>query len=117
MKALGIVFLYDRVMGSPESVSKEFSEYFPGVTEDLIKSNLLNLSELKGIIDSNRIYWGGIKEDFYKLLEDETAIGGIALKVFEQYSKLKAADEVRSLVYDGEKAPWKFKIAICVLYE
>ena len=117
MKAIGIVFLYDRVMGAPDVVAKEFSDYFPRISEDLVKTDLLNLAELKEIMDLKKIYWGGIKEGFYELLEDEMSIGGIALKIFDQYSKLKASDEVKSLIYDAEQVPWNFRIAVCVLYE
>jgi len=117
MKAIGIVFLYDRSLGAPAKVAKEFSEYFSDVTEDLVKSNLLSLTEVKEIIDLNRIYWGGIKENFYEILEDDRAIGGLAIEVFEGHSNLKAADDVKSLIYDEKQVPWKFKIAVCILYE
>ena len=117
MKAIGIVFLYDRVMGSPDVVAKEFSQYFPSITEDLMNSKVLDLAELKDIMDSNKIYWGGIKEDFKSFLKDEPSIGGIAINVFEQNSNLEVSDEIKTLIYNGEKAPWKFDIVVCVLYK
>ncbi len=117
MKAIGIVFLYDRVIGSPDVVAKEFSQYFPSITEDLMNSKVLDLAELKDIMDSNKIYWGGIKEDFNSLIENKLSIGGIAINVFEQNSNLKVSDEVKSLIYDGDKAPWKFKVVVCILYK
>ena len=116
MNAIGIVFLYDRIMGAPDIVSKEFSEHFPGISEDLVKSKLLELSELKPILDSKMIFWGGVTEKFYDFLEDDEVLGGIAIKVFEKHSPLKTSDEVKCLIYDREKVPWKFTIAVCVLY-
>jgi len=116
MKAIGIVFLYDRVMGAPDTVSKEFSEYFPGISEDLVKSKLLNLLELKTLLESKMVFWGGVTEKFYEFLDDEVVLGSIAIKVFENHSPQKAGDEVKCLIYDREKTPWKFTIAVCVVY-
>lgn len=116
MNALGIVFLYDRVMGAPDAVSKEFSEHFPGISEDLVKSKLIDISQLKLIIDSKMIFWGGVTEKFYEFLDDEVVLGSIAIKVFEKHSPQKTGDEVKCLIYDREQAPWKFTIAVCVLY-
>ena len=117
MNAIGIVFLYDRVMGGPDTVSKEFSEYFPGISEDLVKTKLLKISDLKPILDSKMIFWGGVTEKFYEFLDDDVVLGGIAIKVFEKYSSQKAGDEVKCLIYNREQVPWKFTVVVCVLYK
>jgi len=116
MNAIGIVILYDRVMGDPEVVAKEFSEYFPGISEDLVKSKLLEISELKTILESKRVFWGGVKEKFYEFLDNYDFLGILAKEVFEKHSPLKAADEIKCLIYDREQVSWKFTIAVLVLY-
>ena len=73
--------------------------------------------ELKNVLDSKSIYWGGIRENFEKILENDEAIGRLAWKVFNDQSGKEASDEVKSLVYDGSKAPWKFTLMACVLYD
>jgi len=118
MKAIGIVMLYDRQVGEPQEVSKNFfGENFSLVTEGLISQELIDLIQLKNILDSKSIYWGGIRENFENFLEDDEAIGRLAWKVFNDQSGKEASDEVKSLVYDGSKAPWKFTLMACVLYE
>ncbi len=118
MKAIGIVMLYDRRVGDPQEVSKTFfGENFSIVTEGLVSQKLIDLIQLKNILDSKSIYWGAIRENFEKFLEEDEAIGRLAWKVFNDKSGKEASDEVKSLVYDGSKAPWKFTLMACVLYE
>ncbi|TFG14881.1 MAG: hypothetical protein EU531_08870, partial [Promethearchaeota archaeon] len=78
MKALGIVFLYDRALGAPEDLAKKFSENFTIVTENIVLENLVELVDLKEIMDKNRIYWAGIKENFVEILNNEEIIGKLA---------------------------------------
>ena len=117
MNAIGIVFLYDRKRGPPEEISVGFSENFAQITEDLVKQELLNLPELKVIIDSQSIYWGGIKERFNEILTDENEIGKIAWVVFKNNTGIEANDEINSLVYDGTIAPWGYTLLACIIYE
>lgn len=117
MKAVGLVFLYDRSLGEPEVVSKDFSEFFSSVSENLVKEGLLTLPDLKLIIDNQLIFWGGIKENFEQISEDDEAIGKIAWQVFTSNSSVKISDEVKSLVYDGSKSPWEFTLMACVVYK
>ncbi|MFX1410052.1 MAG: hypothetical protein ACFFA6_06850 [Promethearchaeota archaeon] len=117
MKAIGLVFLYNRSEGNPEAISKKFSKHFPMVTENLVTHGLINLPELKEIMDINQIYWAGIKERFLEILENEDAIGKLAWKVFKDFSGKEPFDEVKSLIYDGDTVPWNFTLMACVLYE
>ncbi|MFX0072268.1 MAG: hypothetical protein ACFFAO_14375 [Candidatus Hermodarchaeota archaeon] len=118
MNAIGIVMLYDRREGAPEDISKQFfGENISLVTENLVKQNLIELPALKEIMDSRSIYWGGIKENFEEILENNEAIGKLAWKVFKDQAGKDASDEVKSLIYDGTKVPWKFILMACVLYE
>ncbi|MHA1148141.1 MAG: hypothetical protein ACTSR8_07830 [Promethearchaeota archaeon] len=117
MEAIGLVFLYNRQQGEPTEISKMMSEYFAGITEHLVTEGLMGLNDLKKIMDNKYIYWGGIKENFSQLLDQEEKIGGIAIELFESYSGEKAQDEVKSLIYDGEQAPWGFTLIACVLYK
>ena len=118
MKAIGIVMLYDRKVGDPQEISKNFfGENFSIVSEGLVSQELIELPQLKELLDSKSIYWGGIRENFEKILEDEEGIGRLAWKVFHDQSGKEASDEVKSLVYDGSKAPWDFTLMACVLYE
>jgi hypothetical protein len=118
MKAIGIVLLYDRKIGSPEEISKTFfGENFSKVTEGLVTQGLIELVDLKTILDAKSIYWGGLKENFKDVLENDEAIGRLAWKVFNDQSGKEASDEVKSLIYDGSKTPWKFTLMACVLYE
>ncbi|MFX1238924.1 MAG: hypothetical protein ACFFAS_08455 [Promethearchaeota archaeon] len=117
MIAKGIVFLYDRNIGTPQDISSKFSEYFPQITENLVKEGLLTLPDLKEIMDLKHIYWGGIKENFDELLLDEDSIGKVGWQVYNKHSGKEASDEVKSLIYDGNKAPWNYSLVVCVLYE
>ena len=116
-KPCGIVMLYDRSEGDPQKVSKKFSESFSDVTENLFKQELIGLSELKEIITSRKIYWAGIKEKFSEILEDTETLGGLVRKVFMDHSGTEPSDEVKCLIYDGEKAPWGYSIVAGVVYE
>ena len=117
MKAIGLVFLFDRKLGIPEEISKEFSQYFPDISENLVLENLLGLPELKEIMDKKRIYWAGIKENFEFILENDNSIGKIAWKVFKDFFGEDPSEEVKSLVYNGTQAPWKFSVIVCVIYK
>lgn len=117
MKPTGIVFLYNRNIGSPKDVSKKFSQYFADMTENLVKEGLLDLPALKEIIDLKSIFWGGISKDFDKVLGDSEAIGSIAWKIFYDHTKREASDDIKSLVFEESAAPWKFSLIVCVLQE
>ena len=116
MRAIGIVFLYDRTIGEPQDISKKFSMHFSDVGENLVLEGLMDLTDLKEILDTKRIYWGGIKQDFQELLNDDDSIGKIAWKVFFDNSKIEPSEEVKILIYEKEKAPWNFSLMVCVLY-
>lgn len=117
LKALGIVFLYDRTLGAPEDLAKKFSENFTFVSENIVLENLVQLVDLKEIMDKNRIYWAGIKENFDEIINNEEIIGKLAWKVFKDNSTIDASDEVKSLIYNGDKVPWNFPLIVCVLYQ
>jgi len=117
MSAFGIVFLYNRNIGNPQKVSKNFSKYFSDITENLVNQDLLGIIELKEIIDSKRIYWGGIRENFAELLNNEELIGQVAWKVFKENSGTEPSDEVKMLIYDEKKTPWNFTLMVCVIYK
>ncbi|MEJ2296655.1 MAG: hypothetical protein P8Y23_18050 [Candidatus Lokiarchaeota archaeon] len=116
-KSLGIVFLYDRKLGAPKEVAKNFSEHFTTVSENIVLENLVSLTDLKEIMDKNRIYWAGIKENFEKIILEDEMIGKLAWKVFKDNSSIEASDEVKSLIYNKEKVPWNFPLMVCVLYK
>ena len=59
----------------------------------------------------------GIRENFKEVLESDDAIGKLAWKVFKEQSGKEASEEVKSLIYDGAKTPWKFTLMACVIYE
>ena len=117
MKAIGLVFLYNRKLGTPEEISKQFSEHFANVSENLVLEKLLGLVELKDILDNQRIYWAGIKENFESIMEDNDSIGKIAWKVFKDFFGEEPSEEVKSLVYYGINTPWHFPVMVCVLYK
>ncbi len=117
MKAIGLVFLYDRNEGSPQEVSSNFFSHFSNVTENLIFAKLMELQELKEILDMKRVYWGGIKQNFLEMQDDETSLGKIAWKVFTDNSGIEPSEEVSSLIYEEKDAPWKFTLDACVIYE
>ncbi|TXT67262.1 MAG: hypothetical protein BAJALOKI1v1_140030 [Promethearchaeota archaeon] len=117
LEPLGIVFLFNMDEGKPEEVSKRFSEQFSGVTETLVRQGLLELVELKKILDEKKVYWGGIKKDFEKVLQNSDMIGDLAWQVFQNHTNIEASEDVKALIYDGEQAPWNFSLIVCVLYE
>jgi hypothetical protein len=117
MKAIGIVFLYDRILGAPEQISKNFSSHFSKVSENLVLEGLIELSELKEILDTKKIYWAGIKKDFQELQKNENMIGEFAWKVFKDYSGIEPSEEVKSLIYKANYVPWNFTLMTCVLYK
>lgn len=117
MNAIGIVFLYDRNMGSPEEMSGKFKDYFAQVTENLVKEGLLDLIELKRIIDSLNIYWGGVRENFNDILKDTDTIGKLGWMTFKNHTNIEAKDEIKSLIYDEGLAPWVHALIVCVIYE
>ena len=51
MKAIGLVFLYNRAQGEPAEVSKSVSEYFHNITENLVTEGLIGLPESKEIME------------------------------------------------------------------
>lgn len=114
---LGIVFLFNMKEGKPEDVSKNFSEYYSGVTQNLVREELLELVELKDIMDKKLIYWGGIKENFELVVQDEEMIGDLAWQVFHNHTNIEASEDVKCLIYDGNQAPWGFTLLACVLYK
>ncbi len=117
MKAIGIVFLFDKKVGSPEDISKQFSKYFSNVSENFVKEGLMDLVELKSILDSKKIFWGGIKEDFENLLKNDELIGDLAWNVFKKHVNIEAAEDIRTLIYQASDAPWGFTLIANVLYE
>ena len=117
MNAIGMVFLYDRNIGAPEEISDKFKEHFPQVTENLVKEGLLDLPNLKKLIDSQYVYWGGIRESFSEIIADVDAIGKLGWMTFRNHTQIEANDESRSLIYDKARAPWGFTLIACVLYE
>lgn len=116
-KAIGIVFLYNKEEGDPEEVSTELSDHFSDITQNLVNQELLGLPDLKEIMDDKKIYWGGITRDFEKIIEDNEAIVNIAWEVYNRHTGIEPSDEVKVLIYDGNKAPWNFTLMACVLYE
>ncbi len=117
MKSIGIVFLYNRNLGSPDEMGSKFSKYFTNVSENIVLEKLVQLNDLKEIMDKKRIYWAGIKENFSDILNDEGIIGKLSWKVFKDHSNIEASDEVKSLIYSGDKVPWNFPLIVCVLYQ
>ena len=117
MKAIGIVFLYNRNLGAPEEIAKNFSEDFTIVSENIVLENLVQLADLKEIMDNKRIYWAGIKEKFDVIINNEEMIGKLAWKVFKDHSSIEPLDEVKSLIYNSDKVPWNFPLMVCVLYQ
>lgn len=117
MNAIGIVFLYDRKLGTPEEISGKFKDHFSQVTENMVKEELLDLPELKKIIDSKNIYWGGIRENFNEILNDSDTIGKLGWMTFKNHTNIEAKDEIKSLIYDETQAPWGYTLIACILYE
>ena len=117
MKAIGLVFLYDRNEGVPQEVSAKFISHFSNVTENLVLEGLMQLTELKEILDMKRLYWGGIKQNFLEMQNDELLIGKVAWKIYTDNSGIEPSEDVKSLVYEEKDAPWKFALNVCVIYE
>ncbi|MHA1105979.1 MAG: hypothetical protein ACTSPN_09720 [Promethearchaeota archaeon] len=117
MKAIGLVFLYDRNEGFPQDVSANFISHFSNVTENLVLEGLIKLHEIKEILDMKRVYWGGIKQNFLEMQNDDTLIGKVAWKVYADNSGIESSEEVKSLIYEEKDAPWKFTLMVCVLYD
>jgi hypothetical protein len=117
MKAIGIVFLYDRTLGTPELVSKNFSSHFSNVSENLVLEGLLELPDLKFILDNKNIYWAGIKENFQEIQKNENMIGKLAWRIFKDYSGIESSEEVKSLIYETNNSPWNFTLMVCVLFK
>ncbi|TXT53432.1 MAG: hypothetical protein BAJALOKI2v1_970009 [Promethearchaeota archaeon] len=115
--AIGLVFLFNMKEGTPEKVSKEFSEYFPSVTENIVREGLLDLATLKKIIDEKKIFWGAVKKDFKKVVQNPDMMGDLAHQVYKNHTGVEASEDVKVLVYDGSQAPWGFTLMACVLYE
>jgi len=93
MNAIGIVFLYDRKLGSPEEMAGNFKDNFSQVTENLVSEGLLDLPELKKIIDSQKIYWAGVRENFAEVLGDSDTIGKISWITFKNHTNIEAGDD------------------------
>ena len=117
MKAIGIVFLFNRNIGTPEEISKKFSDYFSMVSENLVKEGLMDLVQLKDVLDAKRIFWAGIKEDFEKLHEDSNLIADLSWNVFKNHVNLEASEDIRTIIYNGSDVPWKFSLITSVLYD
>ncbi|MFO8017206.1 MAG: hypothetical protein R6U96_01100 [Promethearchaeia archaeon] len=118
MEAIGIVFLYDGKEGAPNEVSKKLSDYFGQITENIVKTaKLMDLAELKQIIDNKAIYYAGINKKFSDVLNDPQIIGQTAWEVFYKHTKREASEDIQTLVYDKANAPWEFTLMVAVLYE
>ena len=117
LKAIGIVFLYDRNEGGPETISKKFSNHFSSVSENLVSEKLLGLTDLKKIMDHQRIYFGGIRDRFSEIMEDESAFGRVAWKIFHDNSGIEPSEDVKSLIFEGKDAPWEFSLIVNVIYK
>jgi len=117
LKAIGIVFLYNRKLGAPEEMARNFSEHFTTVSENIVLEKLVQLADLKEILDNLKIYWAGIKENFDDITNNEELIGKLAWKVFKDHSSVEPSDEVKSLIYNGDKVAWNFPLIVCVLYQ
>ena len=118
MKPIGIVILYDRKEGAPEEMSSKFAgEFFTQVTENMVKEGMLEIGDIKEILDSKLIYYGGIKESFNQLVNNPDGLGQIAWKVFNNHTGKEPRDDVKMVIFDGEKVPWNHTIVACVVYD
>jgi len=117
MNAIGIVFLFDRKLGSPEEMAEKFKDNFSQVTENLVSAGLLDLPGLKKIIDSKKIYWGGVRENFDEVLGDSDIIGKLSWITFKNHTNIEAGDDIKSLIYDEGLAPWGHALIASILYE
>jgi len=118
MKPIGIVILYDRKEGAPEELASKFAgEFYSQVTENIVKERMLALGDVKDILDSKSIFYGGIKESFKELVTNPEGLGKIAWKVFNNHTGKEPIDDVKMVIFDGDKVPWHHTIAACVVYE
>lgn len=118
MIPIGIVILYDRKEGAPEEMaSKLAGEFFSQITENIVKERMLEIGDIKDILDSKLIYYGGIKESFKKLLDNPERLGQIAWKVFNNHTGKEPIDDVKMVIFDGQKVPWNHTIVACVVYD
>ena len=118
MKPVGIVILYDRKEGAPEEVASKFAgEFFSMITENLVKEKMLEISNIKEILDSKLIYYGGIKDNINDFIANPETLGQIAWKVFNTHAGKEPLDEVKLIIFEGNKVPWNHTIAACVVYE
>lgn len=117
MNAIGIVFLYDRKLGPPEEMAGKFKDNFSQITENLVSEGLLDLPELKKIIDAQKIFWAGVRENFTEILSDSETIGKLSWMTFKNHTNIEAGDDIKSLIYDEGLAPWGHALITSVLYE
>jgi hypothetical protein len=118
MKPIGIVILYDRKEGTPEELASKFAvEFFSQVTENLVKARALDIGDIKIVLDLKQVYYGGIKESFNELVENPDELGKIAWKVFNNHTGKEPIDDVKLVIFEGDKVPWNHTIAACVVYE
>ena len=118
MKPIGIVILYDRKEGAPEELSSKFAgEFFSQVTENLVKARTLDIGDIKVVLDAKQLFYGGIKESFIELVENPEGLGKIAWKVFNNHTGKEPLDDVKLVIFEGDKVPWNHTIAACVVYD
>ena len=118
LKPIGIVILYDRKEGTPEELSSKFAaEFFSQVSENVIKEKMLSLGEMKELLDSKMLFYGGIKEKFDEFTNNPEVLGQIAWKVFYDHTGKEPIDDVKLVIFNGDNVPWNHSIAACVLYD
>ena len=118
MKPIGIVILYDRKEGAPEEMASKFAgDYFSQITENILKERMLEIGDIKDILDSKLIYYGGIKESFRELLDNPEGLGQIAWKVYNNHTGREPTDDMKMVIFEGDKVPWNHTIAACVVYD
>jgi hypothetical protein len=118
MKPIGIVILYDRKEGAPEELSTKFvGDFFAQITENLVKERTLDIGDIKEVLDSKQLFFGGIRESFNDFVDNPEGLGKIAWKVFNNHTGKEPIDDVKMVIFDGEKVPWKHTIAACVVYD
>ncbi|MHA1762735.1 MAG: hypothetical protein ACTSYC_03125, partial [Promethearchaeota archaeon] len=91
--------------------------FFPNVSENIVLEGLIDLVQLKEIMDANRIFWAGVKENFDKVMENSDLIGDLAWNVFKKHVNTEPSEDIRSLISNSSEVPWKFNLIVCVLYE
>ena len=118
MKPIGIVILYDRNEGAPEEMAAKFAGvFFSQVTENIVKERMLDIGDIKDILDSKTVYYGGIKESFKELESSPEGLGQIAWKVFNNHTGKEPLDDVKMVIFEGDKVPWNHTIVACVVYD